>query len=114
MSIRLKAVAHIPHGSGDAEYHLVDAGLSGEAAPVLAIVDPNMILPDPAAFVEQLARSANSHDALVAALEAAERTLAEVVDCYDADNIPGNAPHVAPYVKALAKVRAALATAREG
>lgn len=68
LPIRLEAVAHIPHGSGDAEYHLIDA--DADNSDVMAIIDPSMILDDPAGLAERLALAANSHDALVAALDA--------------------------------------------
>lgn len=47
---------HIPHGSGDAEYRLIDA-----AGRVVAIIDPEMAFDAPADVAEALVVSARAH-----------------------------------------------------
>src|ERR1035437_6258943 len=73
LPIRLEAVAHIPHGSGDAEYHLIDA--DADNSDVIAIIDPQMIMDDPAALAERLALASNSHYELIMALKATQEWL---------------------------------------
>lgn len=55
MTTRFIAKAHIPHGSGDAEYHVV----TGDGAWIVAIIDPNCMSSDPAALAEVIAAAMN-------------------------------------------------------
>jgi len=54
MKTRFRAVAHIPRGSGDAEYHIVTS-----EGTVVAIIDPNMAFDDPADLAERIAEAMN-------------------------------------------------------
>lgn len=78
--ITARVDVHIPRGSGDAEYRIIDA--DSDNGDVLAIVDPNMTMEDPAAFAEDLVAAFNS---IGEALEAA-RALHRSEPC--AGNLP--------------------------
>lgn len=58
--------AHIPHGSGDAEWRVIDA-----QGNVVAIVDPNMLCDNETTFAEPQARLIASAPELLAALKVA-------------------------------------------
>ena len=51
MKTRFVAEAHIPHGSGDAEYLIIEV----TTGAVVALVDPHMLLDDPLKVAEKMA-----------------------------------------------------------
>lgn len=52
--------AHIPHGSGDAEYQIVDADNT-----VIAIVDPAAIVQDASVLADEITNALNAHDSFL-------------------------------------------------
>ena len=65
MKTRFYAEAHIPHGSGDAEYRIM-AGVGRSLGSLrneicVAIIDPSAVLDDPAEIAERIADLLNSH-----------------------------------------------------
>jgi hypothetical protein len=63
MKTQIYAEAHIPRGSGDAEFRIM-ADLGGGALTntiVLAVLDPSMVLDDPSETADKIARILNDH-----------------------------------------------------
>ena len=65
MKTRFYAEAHIPRGSGDAEYRIMaGVGLSLNSLRneiCVAIIDPAAVLDDPCAVAEAIADALNNH-----------------------------------------------------
>jgi hypothetical protein len=57
MADRYGVVAHIPKGSADAEYRIVD--LASDNHDVVAIIDPHQIYDDPSDVAEEIVRAMN-------------------------------------------------------
>lgn len=64
--------AHIPHGSGDADYRLFLKDKAGKKA-VIASVDPECIMDNAGDIAEKLAVAITAHDTLVRALQRVSR-----------------------------------------
>ena len=58
MSGRYQVVAHIPHGSADAEYHIVDT--ASDNHDVVALVDPHATYADPSDLAAEIASAMNT------------------------------------------------------
>lgn len=54
MKTRFSVEAHIPHGSGDAEYRIVDRD-----GNVFAVVDPHMTFDDPSELADKIVAAMN-------------------------------------------------------
>lgn len=55
MRTKFYVESHIPHGSGDAEYRIMNAG------EVLAIVDPNMVYADSGELADRICKALNEN-----------------------------------------------------
>lgn len=104
----LRAEPHIPHGSGDAEWQMIDVA-SGHA---IAIVDPEMILPDPEAVAFGIALASQAYAHLIASLGdiASDGPLKapQAESYHDTESAYGNGQDIAAW-KAAEKARRALA-----
>lgn len=58
MKTRVRAEAHIPKGSGDAEYRIVFE----DGTVLVAVIDPEMAMVDPGMVAEQIAAAINEAD----------------------------------------------------
>ena len=62
MKTRFYVEAHIPRGSGDAEYRIIHPG----TGLVVAIVDPNMNFDDPATLADRICDALNVNPEAIA------------------------------------------------